>query len=163
MVSSRGWVEKRVSEEEKKANLEHALELACRDAVEECDRARSAEARVQQLEEARRFYAEEENWQGVWWRGAHIVSVAEQDGGDKARAALIESGLSLGSISPSEAPASKPWGPATLQDKERCVHTYSEGPGAPCQRCALKKDHYGWHAWGEASEATRSEKEGEDG
>jgi hypothetical protein len=70
----------------------------------------------------------------------------------------VDAALSRG---PSEAPADKPWEPAMLQDKERCVHTYSKGPGVPWQRCVLKKDHYGWHAWEKVSEAP--EKEGEDG
>lgn len=116
-------------------------------------RREAAESRAAQLEEALRFYADEEVWQGQWVRGVQLVSMAEQDGGETARAAL--------SSSTSEAPADKPWEPAMLQDKERCVHTYSKGPGAPWQRCVLKKDHYGWHAWEKASEAP--EKEGEDG
>lgn len=103
-----------MSEETKIANLEHALELASRDAIEECDRSRSAEARVQRLEEA--LEELRSSFESRMERAARLVDEGE-------------------------------------------LNDYWRGNRAALQVCLAKLAALSK----EPSEATRSEKEGEDG
>lgn len=58
------------------------------DYVFERDRREKAEARAQELEEALRFYADEENWQEIPMQGYRKRAPAHAERGTRARAAL---------------------------------------------------------------------------
>lgn len=71
--------------------LQNALDAACAILEEALKEKAAADAREAPLREALGWYADEENW----YHYGHPPSVAELDGGDKARAALSSSGSDL--------------------------------------------------------------------